>query len=102
MASSTDPRTTHVVMFRLADPDDVEEALVRLRGMAGRIRSLRSVRAGRNSNASPAAFDVVLVTEHDDPAGLAEYAAHPVHQEVLEWLKARWTDRAVVDTDRLA
>ena len=92
---------THVVMFRLADPGDVDEAIVRLRGLAGRIPTLNSIKAGRDVNRGPAAFDVVLMTEHDDPDALRDYAEHPVHQELLAWLKSRWSDRAVVDTEDL-
>ena len=88
-------------MFRLADSDDVEEAVARLRGLTGRVPTLNSIEVGRDSTRGPAAYDVVLVTKHDDQDALRAYAEHPVHLELLEWLKPRWTDRTVVDTEDL-
>lgn len=88
-------------MFRLADSDDVGEAVARLRGLAGRVPALNSIEVGRDSNRGPAAYDVVLVTKHHDQDALRAYAGHPVHLELLEWLKPRWCDRAVVDTEDL-
>lgn len=89
---------SHIVMFRFADKTDIEPALHRLRGMAGKVPAMRSVRAGRNGNTGPHAFDLVLVTEHDDQQGLADYLADPQHREVATWLRDRISDRAVVDT----
>jgi hypothetical protein len=88
-------------MFRLADAEEMDAAMMRLRSLSGRIPTLKSLKVGRDSNRGPAAYDVVLMTEHDDRAALRAYAEHPVHMELLEWLKPRWTDRAVVDTEDL-
>ena len=93
--------TTHVVMFRLADQGDVDEAILRLRGLAGRIPTLDSIEVGRDANRGPAAYDLVLVSRHDDQDALRAYAEHPIHLEVVAWMKSRVTDRAVVDTDDL-
>ncbi len=88
-------------MFRLADSGDADEAVVLLRGLSGRIPTLNSIEVGRDINRGPAAYDVVLITKHNDQDALRAYAEHPVHLELLEWLKPRWTDRAVVDTEDL-
>lgn len=92
---------THVVLFRFGNAGDVAGATDRLRGMQGRIPALRSVRAGSNSNTGPNAFDLVLITEHDDEAGLAEYLTDPHHRELGSWLADRISERAVVDTSDL-
>jgi len=89
-------------MFTLADSDDVAEAVQRLEAMSGQIPGLAHITAGADQNRGPAAHDVVLVTRHEDAAALQAYAEHPVHQEVIAWLKPRWTQRAVVDTEDLA
>ena len=89
---------THMVAFRLTDPNDAAEAIERLRSMRGRIPTLLDVRAGSNVNTTDAAADVLLITEHDDEAGLAAYAEHPVHLELLAWLRPRLSDRVVVDS----
>ena len=51
------------------------------------------------SCAPTSSYDLVLVTTHDDVAGLVAYQAHPVHQEFLAWLKPRLAARAVVDAE---
>ena len=45
----------------------------------------------------PGAYDLVLRSTHSDEGGLHAYVEHPVHQELLEWLRPRLADRAVVD-----
>ena len=90
---------THAVMFTLHDPADVHGALERLRGMAGRIPALQAIRAGSNTKEGP---HILLLTEHADVEGLQEYAGHPVHVEVLEWLRPRIAARVVVDSADLA
>jgi Stress responsive A/B Barrel Domain len=93
---------THVVMYQLSDPDDAAQAVRFLRSMAGRIQSLRCVRAGTDSRADTGAHDVVLITEHDDTAGLEAYLTDPVHLEVAGWIRPRVASRAVVDSVDLA
>lgn len=88
---------THVVMYRLHDPNELDEVVERLRGMAGRIPSLRSVRAGRDVNRGPNAHELVLITEHDSTEALAAYQQDPYHREIVAWLSEKIRDRAVVD-----
>lgn len=92
---------THVVLYRLHDPADLDQAIERLRGMAGRIPTLRSVRAGRDVNRGPAAYELALITEHDSREDLAAYQQDPYHREIVAWLSPRIRDRAVVDCDDL-
>lgn len=89
---------THVVLFRFRDPADVASATDRLRALGGVVPALRSIRVGTNGNTGPNAFDVVLVTEHDNADQLAAYQADPAHRAVADWLASRVTDRAVVDS----
>ncbi len=91
--------TTHVVMFRFHDPHEAQEAAHRIGAMAGRVPGLNALRVGVDHNGGPNAYQLVLITEHDSPAALQDYAQHPVHQEVLAWLADRISERAVVDTD---
>ena len=92
---------THTVMYRLTDPTDAVEATARIRQMRGAIPALKSLRTGTNACAGDAAYDVVLITEHDSEAGLQEYVAHPVHAELLTWLRPRISERASVDSTDL-
>jgi len=89
---------THVVLFTLNNRDDADEILGRLRDLRSQIPSLISLRCGKNSIAKPNSWDIALVTEHADADGLQEYATHPVHLELVEWLASRLASRAVVDS----
>jgi hypothetical protein len=85
-------------MFTLNDRDDADEALVRLRDLRGQIPSLLSLRCGKNATDKPNSWDIALITEHANEGGLKQYATHPVHLELLEWLGPRLAGRAVVDS----
>lgn len=88
---------THVVLFRFDSPDASKEASERLRAMAGKIPSLKSIEAGVNVIAGDAAYDVALVTRFDDQTGLDAYRTHPVHLEVVGFIREHATARATVD-----
>jgi hypothetical protein len=90
---------THAVLFTLHDPADAAEAADRLRAMAGRIPSLLGIEAGTSDDGS--APHVLLLTRHTDLAGLRDYAEHPVHLELLAWIRPRIAERAAVDTSDL-
>ncbi len=91
---------THAVMFTLHNPADAEEAVARLRAMAGRIPSLLGIEVGTSADGS--APHVLLLTRHADAAGLREYAEHPVHEDLLAWIRPRIAGRTVVDSSDLA
>lgn len=96
---------THVVLMRLNNQDDRNEALVRLRAMRGKIPSLLDLKCGtdlHHGDSASHAFDLVLLTVHADAAGLAAYQAHPAHQEFANWVLPRRAGRAVVDSADLA
>ncbi|HNE87954.1 MAG TPA: Dabb family protein [Actinomycetota bacterium] len=88
---------THIVMMKLHDSDDRVEAATRLRDMEGRIPELLSLEVLIDDLGRPGAYDLVLRSTHADEAGLLAYVEHPVHQELLVWLRPRLADRAVVD-----
>jgi hypothetical protein len=88
---------THVVMMKLHDRADQTEAATRLRDMEGKIPELLSIEVLIDDLGRPGAYDLVLRSTHADEAGLTAYVDHPVHQELLVWLRPRLADRAVVD-----
>jgi hypothetical protein len=75
----------------------IEEALARLRGMVGKVPSLRALDAGRHVGSPDRAFDLGLVTRFDDLEGLGAYAVDPLHVEVKSWLSQRLEQSVVVD-----
>ena len=87
----------HIVMFRLNDKADADEAVAQLRSMDGKIESLRSLEAGVNVVESERAYDVAIHTTFDDLAGLTNYAEHPVHQPVIQWMRAHTSASAAID-----
>jgi Stress responsive A/B Barrel Domain len=91
---------THAVMFTLHDSADAPEAAGRLRALVGQIPSLLGIQVGTSADGTSP--HVLLLTRHADEAGLGEYQEHPVHQELLAWIRPRIAGRAVVDTVDLA
>lgn len=87
----------HIVLFRANDKADIDEGVAQLRGMDGKIESLRSLEAGRNVVESERAYDFAIHTTFDDLDGLKEYAVHPVHQPVIEWMRARCSSIVAID-----
>lgn len=88
---------THVVSFTFADPEDRHEARARLEAMPARIEAIRSLTTGLDVLGDPGAAHLVLITTHDDVAGLRGYQQHPVHQEFGAWLAPLLAAKTVVD-----
>jgi Stress responsive A/B Barrel Domain len=94
----------HVVMWRLRDQaegaDRATNALrvkAALEGLRGRIPGLLRLEVGIDFNRSPAAWDVVLVSEHESRAALEAYQVHPEHVRAAEFIGKVRSDRAVID-----
>jgi hypothetical protein len=69
-----------------------------LQNLRGRIPELKELHVGSEVlPSSTESAELVLVTRHDDAAGLAAYAAHPEHQVVLAILKETTSSRRAID-----
>ena len=88
---------THVVLVRFDDLDTAQEGARRLLAMKGRIPSMLGIEAGVDITRSERSYELALITRHPDAAGLAAYQVHPVHQEVLTFLKAHAQGSVAVD-----
>ncbi len=90
---------THVVMFKLKDnsPAGVDDAVARLRSMAGKMDVLRDIEVGADFMHSARSYDIVLITRFDSRAALEEYAAHPLHQPVLAYMREAAAASVAVD-----
>jgi hypothetical protein len=88
---------THVVLFQFADPAAAKTAADKLAAMDGRIETLRAIEVGLDVSKSARSFDVALITRFEDQAGLEAYAVHPVHLEVVAYIKAHAEKSIVVD-----
>ena len=89
----------HIVMFKLKEksPENLDLALSTLRGLEGRIETLRMIEVGLDFNKSERAYDIVLTTHFDDEAGLAVYASHPKHLPVIDTMSTLCSSSIVVD-----
>ncbi|MFN8157146.1 MAG: Dabb family protein [Candidatus Nanopelagicales bacterium] len=88
---------THVVSFTFADRADREECRDRLEALVEPIDALLTLTVGLDLLGDNGAADLVLISTHDDAAGLRAYQQHPDHVEFAAWLKPRITSRTVVD-----
>ena len=88
---------THVVFMKFPSQETAHAVCDRLLAMEGKIDSLKGIEAGVDVTRSGRSWDVALITRHDDQVGLEAYAAHPVHQAVLGFIKQHITESAAVD-----
>jgi hypothetical protein len=96
---------THVVLMKFKPENKAQhmaEARARLLAMLGRVESLRGIEVGLNAVAGERALDLALITRFDDLAGLSEYAKHPVHVSVKQFLQSVLDLSFVVDYDASA
>ena len=87
----------HVVMWRYKNREDIEFARTRLESMRDRVPTMLSIETGVDFNRSGAAYDLVLITTHEDKAQLDAYQADPLHNEVKAALGELDSERVVVD-----
>ena len=88
---------THVVLFCFPDLEVAAECRDRMLAMKGRIPALLDIEVGVDIVRSGRSFDLALITRHEDLAGMEAYQVHPVHQELLDWVKPRVQKAVAVD-----
>jgi len=90
---------THVVLFQMNEPVAENAAAVaeRLRGMEGKVAGLASIEVGVDVNRGPRAWDLCLITRHEDADALDAYQADAHHGEVKAFIAERSRGAAVVD-----
>jgi len=94
----------HVVMWKLkpeaegnSKVKNKEIATEKLLGLKPIISQITSLEVGDNLNPTDAAYDLVLISTHEDKASLAAYIDHPAHKEVAGFIGKIVADRKVVD-----
>jgi len=94
----------HIVLWKLSEfaegnSKEINKTLIKekLLGLKQKIQQIDSLEVGFNYNTTDAAYDVVLITTHESPAALSEYAAHPDHKEVAAFIGKVVSGRKVVD-----
>ena len=89
----------HIVMFKLKEKkgENMEAAVSTLRGLDGKIESLKFIEVGVDFKESERSYDLVLTTHFDDRDGLSAYASHPTHLPVIETMRNLCSNSIVVD-----
>jgi hypothetical protein len=86
----------HIVLWRLKNKADAAHVKQQLESMRGKIPGLLSLEVGLNfAEGSP--VDLGLYSEFKDTAALEEYANHPVHVPVKQFVGALVAERWVLD-----
>jgi len=89
----------HIVLFRLVDrsPESVRRAAEVLRGLAGKVPSLRSLEVGNDVLRSERSWDIALTAGFDSLEDLEAYRVHPDHQAVVKYMNSVRESAASVD-----
>ena len=93
----------HVVTWKMAAEDPAERSehaagiAARLQGLVGVVPSVRALSTGVNALDLAGNWDVTLVADFDDAAGLDAYQVHPAHQEVVAYVRSVAGGRSAVD-----
>lgn len=90
----------HIVMFRFKDEDkseNIQKAKELLLGLNGKIDELIKLEVGLNEIDDAGASDLVIYSEFNSFEDLKAYQIHPIHQDVLVFIKSVISERRVVD-----
>ena len=87
----------HVVCHKLTDASEAQHICEMLRGLLGKVPTLRSMEAGVDFLRSERSYNLVLIATFDDREGLAAYDVHPAHQAVRAYIKKYKLQSAAVD-----
>lgn len=90
---------TDVVVFKMEDRSEasINRAVEKIRGLAGKVPSLRSLEVGQDVIRSARSYDLALIARFDDLAGLQAYQVHPDHVVVLDYMRAVTEGSTAVD-----
>ncbi len=90
----------HIVMFDFKDENKQENLLKAkrmLEALVDTVPSLKSMEVGLNFSEEERAMDLSIITTFDDKEGLALYANHPEHLEVVDFIKTVVSQSKVSD-----
>lgn len=90
----------HIVMFLFKDENkdaNIAQTKKRLEALVDLVPTLQSMEVGVNFTESERAFDLSLYSTFDSKEALNEYAIHPEHLKVVEFIKSVTLQSKVVD-----
>ncbi len=80
----------HIVMFEFKDEkrdENIKKAKEMLEDLINTVPTLKSIEVGVNFSKEDRAMDLSIITLFDNIEGLNEYATHPEHLKVVEFIK---------------
>jgi calcineurin-like phosphoesterase family protein len=94
----------HIVMWRLKDfaegankKENARKIKSQLEGLKRKIKEIRYIEVGINTNDSSDSYDIVLYSEFDSSEELRIYQNHPEHLKVGDFVSKVRLERKVVD-----
>lgn len=89
----------HIILFKLQEAHKYKagELKAKLDQMKSKIDVIRELETGINITERHDAFDVFLRIGVRDKYDLRKYQDHPVHQEVVQYVKSVVSETALVD-----
>ena len=93
----------HVVAWKVADAPSPEgqktiaSIVAGLESLVGVVPSIRALSVGPSVVTGPNHWDLGLVVDFDDEAGLKAYQVHPEHQKVAAHIRSVVSEQAAVD-----
>jgi len=87
----------HIVSFKLIDKDKAALIKIELDKLPSKISQIKMFEVGINISDSPAAYDLVLVSEFASVEDLNKYRMHSDHVKVADIIALHKTTSMVVD-----
>ena len=89
----------HIVFFKLKDNSSVNCEVIkeRLLTMRENIEVLKNIEVGINFADEERAYDLALLTDFEREKDLTIYAQHPIHQDIITYMKSVSVSSKVVD-----
>jgi len=89
----------HIVFFKFPDNSEATKQAVkdRIMSMQGKLDFVKHLEVGINFSTEERAFDVALVSDFETKEDLQTYATHPIHVEVVNFIKSLGAVSKVVD-----
>ena len=93
----------HVVSWKIADAaspegqEKIASIVAGLESLVGTVPSIRALSVGPSVVTGPNHWDLGLVVDFDDEAGLEAYQVHPEHRKVGANIRSLVTAQAAVD-----
>ena len=91
---------THIVLFTFKDENrkqNILKAKSMIEDLRGKIDFIKSIEVGVNFDTAPRAMDLSLYSRFNSVEDLNNYAIHPEHLKVVEFIKSVTEYSKVVD-----